>query len=214
MTKFAGQPNDTMAGRYGALLFVAICVLMGGCKEESSDLSSLPERKGVIQRKGMPLTLLGPELKVGQKAPDFTALDLDLKEHTLSEFKGKFVIISSIPSVDTPMCNLQTLRLNQEAEKLKPDVEILTISWDLPFAQKRWCDEKSVSHTLLLSDYRNRTFGKAYGLIIKERMLLARAVIIIDAQGTIRYLQIVKEQFSQPDYDDLLNALQKLRKDT
>ena len=136
---------------------------------------------------------------------------MDMKECKLSEFKGKFIIISSIPSVDTPMCNLQTLRLNEEAEKLKPDVVILTVSWDLPFAQKRWCGDKSVSHTLLLSDYRDREFGKAYGLIIKERMLLARAVIIIDREGIVRYLQIVKEQFSQPDYDDLLNALQKLR---
>jgi len=195
------------------ILVLAVLCASSGCKEESSDISSLPERKGVIQRKGMPMTLLGPELKVGQKAPEFTVLDLDIKERKLSEFNGKFVVISSIPSVDTPMCNLQTLRLNQDAEKLIPDVVILTISWDLPFAQKRWCDEKSVSHTLLLSDYRDRTFGKAYGLIIKERMLLARAVIIIDRQGIIRYLHIVKEQFSQPDYDDLLKALQKLREE-
>jgi thioredoxin-dependent peroxiredoxin len=199
--------------RFRVLPLVALCVMMG-CKEESSDISSLPERTGVIQRKGMPMTLLGPELKVGQRAPEFTVLDMDMKERKLGEFKGKFVVISSIPSVDTPMCNLQTLRLNEEAEKLKPEVAVLTISWDLPFAQKRWCDDKSVSHTLALSDYRDRNFGKAYGLIIKERMLLARAVIIIDPEGIIRYLRIVKEQFSQPDYGDLLNALNKLREDT
>jgi thiol peroxidase len=93
---------------------------------------------------------------------------------------------------------------------LEDTVAVLTISWDLPFAQKRWCDEKSVSHTLLLSDYRDRAFGKAYGLIIKERMLLARAVLVIDRQGKIQYIQIVKEQFSQPDYDKLLVALHKI----
>lgn len=194
------------------LVLAALCI-SSGCKEESSDVSSLPERTGVIERKGIPMTLLGPELKVGQRAPEFTVLDMNIKERKLSEFKGKFVVISSIPSLDTPICNQQTQRLNEEAEKLKPDVEILTISWDLPYGQKRWCDDKSVSDTPVLSDYRDRNFGKTYGLIIKERMLLARAVIIVDRQGIIRYLQIVKEQFSQPDYDDLLNALQKLREE-
>lgn len=195
------------------LLTLAVLCALGGCKEESSDSSSLPERKGIIERKSIPMTLLGPELKVGQPAPEFAALDKDLKERTLSEFKGKYVILSSIPSVDTPVCNKQTQRLDEEAKRLEPDVVILTISWDLPFAQIRWCDEKDVSHTLLLSDYRNREFGRKYGLIIKERMLLARAVVIIDPEGIVRYVQIVKEQFSQPDYDKLLTTLQKLRQE-
>jgi len=192
------------------ILLLAVFCASSGCKKDSSDISSLPERTGIIQHKGVPLTLLGPELKIGQRAPEFTIVDMELKEYKLSDFKGKVVVISSIPSVDTPMCNLQTLRLNQEAEKLEDTVAVLTISWDLPFAQKRWCDEKSVSHTLVLSDYRDRAFGKAYGLIIKEKMLLARAVLVIDRQGSIQYMQIVKEQFSQPDYDKLLVALHKI----
>ena len=156
------------------------------------------------------MTLLGPELKVGQKAPAFEAVDTDEQVRSLSEFKDKIVVISSVPSLDTPMCNLQTLRLNKEAEKLKPDVVILTLSLDLPYAMKRWSEEAQANSTVMLSDYRDRAFGKTYGLIIKERMLLARAVMIIDRQGIIRYLKIVKEQYHEPDYEEFLNALQQL----
>ena len=193
-----------------ALVALGLLVAAQGCRQESSS----QERTGLIQRKGVPMTLLGPELKVGQKAPAFTAvnaLDMNLKKRSLSEFKDKFVIISSVPSLDTPVCNEQTIKLNAKASELAPDVVILTLSLDVPYAMKRWSNEHQATDTILLSDYRNREFGKAYGLIIKERMLLARAVMIIDRQGAIQYLQIVKEQFSQPDYEALYTALQKLQ---
>ena len=188
------------------ILVLVVVFVAQGCREDSSS----PERPGIIQRKGIPMTLLGPELKVGQKAPAFDAVDSDEKVRSLSEFKDKIVVISSVPSLDTHMCNLQTLRLNEEAKKLKPEVVILTISLDLPYAQERWRDTAGVSDTIILSDYRDRAFGKTYGLIIKERMLLARAVMIIDRQGIIRYIQLVKEQYHEPDYDEVLNELQKL----
>ena len=188
------------------ILALVLLLVVQGCRQESSP----PERTGIIQRKGIPMTLLGPELKEGQKAPAFDAVDTDEKVRNLSEFKDKIVVISSVPSLDTHMCNLQTLRLNEEAKKLKPEVVILTISLDLPYAQERWRDTAGVSDTIILSDYRERAFGKAYGLIIKERMLLARTVIIIDRQGIIRYLKIVKEQYHEPDYEEILNALQQL----
>lgn len=192
------------------LAFVAVATLVAlpGCSSNSPPAApSLPERTGIIQRKGIPMTLLGPELKVGTRAPDFTVVDADLQPRSLSELRGKVVVLSSIPSLDTPMCNLQTRRFNEEAEKLAPDVVILTLTLDLPFAVKRWCAEAGVDKTICLSDYRNREFGKAYGLIIKERMLLARAVLVLDRQGVIRYIQIVKEQFSQPDYENALDAV-------
>ena len=188
------------------ILVLVVVFVAQGCREDSSS----PERPGIIQRKGIPMTLLGPELKVGQKAPAFDAVDIDEKVRSLSEFKDKIVVISSVPSLDTKMCKLQTLRLNEEAKKLKSEVVILTISLDLPFAMGRWSEEAQANSTIMLSDYRDRAFGKAYGLIIKERMLLARAVIIIDRQGIIQYQQLVKEQYHEPDYDELLNALQQL----
>lgn len=193
------------------LLAAAALAVLSGCPGESRqpETPAIQERTGVIQRKGIPMTLLGPELKVGSQAPDFTVVDTSEKPRSLSEFRGKVVVISSIPSLDTPMCNLQTRRFNEEAGKLAPDVVILTVSLDLPFAVKRWCDDAGVDKTICLSDYRNREFGKAYGLIIKERMLLARAVLVVDRQGVIRYVQIVKEQFAEPDYGAVLSAVEK-----
>lgn len=192
---------------------IATLALVVGCAEESSAPSpgsALPERAGVIQRKGIPMTLLGPGLRVGSQAPDFTAVDTNMKLRSLAEFRGKVVIISSVPSLDTPVCNLQTLRFNEEAAKLGPEVVILTLSADLPFAQKRWCDHAGVDKVICLSDYRDRAFGEAYGLVIKERMLLARAVLVIDRQGVVRYVQIVKEQFSEPDYHAVLSAVKEV----
>ncbi len=195
--------------RVRILTLAATLGVMAGCRNESSRSAepSLPERTGLIQRKGIPMTLLGPELKPGSPAPAFTAVDTAMELRSLEEFRGKVVVISSIPSLDTPVCNLQTLRFNTEAERLAPDVVILTISADLPFAQKRWCDDAGVDKVICLSDYRDRAFGKAYGLIIKERMLLARAVVVIDRQGVVRYAQIVEEQFREPDYDAALSAV-------
>ena len=146
-------------------------------------------------------------IDVGDAAPELTLETHSGEQITLADYRGKIVVLSSIPSIDTPMCKLQTHRFDEEAKKASKDVVYLTLSVDLPFAQKRWCDAEGVHTTVLLSDFRNRDFAEAYGLLIKERMLLARAVFVIDRDGVIRYIQIVKEQFAEPDYENVLNTL-------
>jgi thiol peroxidase len=135
----------------------------------------MKERVGVITRRGNPLTLMGDELRVGDAAPEFVVLDNDLSPVTLSPFRGKVCIISSVPSLDTPVCDTETRRFNEEAGKLGDEVVILTVSMDLPFAQKRWCGLAGVDKVTTLSDYRDAAFGKAYGVLIKELRLLARS---------------------------------------
>ena len=170
----------------------------------------MEERNGIITMKGNPLTLMGPELKVGEQAPDFEVLDNDLGPVTLSSLRGKVRIISSVPSLDTPVCDMQTRRFNEEAGNLGEDVVILTISMDLPFAQKRWCGAAGVDKVTTLSDHRDASFGSAYGLLIKELRLLARAVFVVDRDGIIRYIQIVHEVAEEPDYATVLDAVRNL----
>jgi len=172
----------------------------------------MEERNGVITFMGNPLTLLGAALKVGDKAPDFTALDNDLNPVRLSSYKGKVCILASVPSLDTPVCDLETRRFNQEAADLGPDVAILTVSMDLPFAQKRWCGAAGVDKVKTLSDHRDASFGEAYGTLIKELRLLARCVFVVDREGVIRYIQVVKEVTQEPDYGAVLEAVKKLLK--
>src|SRR5213592_308813 len=126
------------------------------------------EKKGVVTLKGTPLTLVGPEIKPGQRAPDFTAVDTSLQAVRLSDAKGKVLIVSSVPSLDTPVCDTETRRFNEEASRLGEGVEVWTISMDLPFAQKRWCGAAGVSRVKTLSDFRDRAFGQAYGTLIKD----------------------------------------------
>ncbi len=170
----------------------------------------MDERKGIITMKGSPLTLLGRGLKAGEPAPEFTALGNDMSPVSLSYFHGKIIIISSVPSLDTPVCDTETRRFNQEAKALGPDVVILTISMDLPFAQKRWCGAAGVDRVITLSDHRDSSFGMAYGLLIKEMRLLARGVVVVDRMGLIRYIQIVDEVSHEPDYEPILNAVREL----
>jgi thiol peroxidase len=170
----------------------------------------MEERAGVITMKGNPLTLAGKELKVGDPAPDFEALDNDLTPVRLSSFKGKVCVVSAVPSLDTPVCDMETRRFNEEAGTLGSDVRILTISMDLPFAQKRWCGAAGVDKVITLSDHRDASFGTTYGVLIKELRLLGRAVFVLDREGTIRYIQIVKEVTNEPDYDAVLEAVNKL----
>jgi len=172
----------------------------------------MQERKGLITFMGNPLTLLGPSLKVGDKAPNFTVLDNALNPVQLSSYKGKVCILSSVPSLDTPVCDLETRRFNQEAAILGPDVAVLTISMDLPFAQKRWCGAAGVDKVTTLSDHRDASFGTAYGSLIKELRLLARCVFVVDREGVIRYIQVVKEISQEPDYGAVLDAVRKLLK--
>ena len=170
----------------------------------------MQERDGLVTMKGNPITLMGTELQVGDKAPDFVAVDNDLNPVSFDSFRGKVCIVSSVPSLDTPVCDMETRRFNDEAGRLGDDVEILTISMDLPFAQKRWCGVAGVDRVQTLSDHRDAAFGQAYGVLIKGLRLLARAVFVVDKEGTIRYMELVKEIASEPDYDAVMTALKEL----
>lgn len=168
------------------------------------------ERRGLVTFKGGPMTLLGPEVKVGDKAPDFKVADNSLQPATLDSFRGKIKIISSVPSLDTPVCDMETRRFNEEAGKMPDNVAVLTVSMDLPFAQKRWCAAAGVDKVKTLSDYQGRSFGLAYGVLIKELQLLARVVFIVDDQDIIRYIERVPEMTREPDYDRVLGAVKAL----
>jgi thioredoxin-dependent peroxiredoxin len=171
---------------------------------------AMQERKGVITFKGNPMTLLGPEIKVGDKAPDFRVVDTGLAPVTLADFKGKVKIISAVPSLDTPTCDTETRRFNQEAAKLPGNVVVLTVSLDLPFAQKRWCAAAGIDKVKILSDYQDRSFASAFGVLIKELKLLSRSIFVIDGSDTVRYVQHVKEVSQEPDYAAALAAARDL----
>jgi len=170
----------------------------------------MQERNGVITFQGNPLTLLGTELKVGDTAPDATVLANDLSPVKLSSYKGKVCVISIVPSLDTPVCDMQTRKFNEEAGSLNDNVAILTMSMDLPFAQARWCGAAGVDKVVTLSDHREADFGEAFGVLIKELRLLARAVFVVDKEGTIQYIQLVKEVTEEPDYNAVLEAVKQL----
>ena len=170
----------------------------------------MQERAGIITMKGNPLTLVGNEIKVGDKAPDFIALDNNLAPVRLSSFKGKVCVLASVPSLDTPVCDMETRKFNEEASRLGADVVFLTISMDLPFAQRRWCGTSGVTKVQTLSDHRDASFGTSYGVLIKELRLLARAVFVVDQEGIIQHAQLVKEITQEPNYDAVLSALKKL----
>ena len=170
----------------------------------------MKEHTGIITMKGKPLTLIGKQLKEGDSAPDFEVLDNDLSPVRFSSFRGKVCIISSVPSLDTPVCDMETRRFNEEAGSLNPDVKIITISMDLPFAQKRWCGAAGVDRIITLSDHREAEFGTKYGVLIKELRLLARALFVVDREGVIRYIQIVKEISQEPDYDTVLDMVKEI----
>ncbi len=167
------------------------------------------ERKGVITMRGNPMTLVGPELKAGQKAPAFTAVGKGMAPVTLDQFKGKVKIIAAIPSIDTPVCDAETRRFNEEAAKLPGDVQILTISMDLPFAQARWCGAAGVDKITTASDWRAAEFGQKYGALIKELHLLARAVFVLDKNDNVVYVEYVKEVAEQPNFEAALEAARK-----
>jgi thioredoxin-dependent peroxiredoxin len=170
----------------------------------------MAERPGAITMKGNPLTLVGREVQVGEKAPDFEVIAIDLSPFRFSSLQGKVAVICPVPSLDTPTCNIETRWFNEQAARLGPDVEIMTISMDLPFAQKRWCGAAGVDRVKTYSDHRDAAFGEAYGVLIKELRLLARAVFLVDKGGVVRYVQLVKELSQEPDYDEVLQALGKL----
>ena len=165
------------------------------------------ERPGIVTMRGNPLTLVGPEITVGQKAPDFTVVTNDMETVTLADYAGKALALVSVPSLDTPVCAVETRRFNAEAAKLGEDVRILTISMDLPFAQKRWCGAMGIDKVITLSDHREASFGLNYGVLIKELRLLARTVFVVDKMGNITYTEIVREVADEPFYAGVLSAL-------
>lgn len=169
------------------------------------------EIKRTVTLKGRELTLLGDELKVGDKAPDFKVISNDMTPMKFYRtYKGRIVLISSVPSLDTPVCDLETRRFNSEAQKLSSDIDIITISMDLPFAQKRWCGANGVERVKTYSDYLKADFGKSYGVLIKELRLLARCIFIVDRDGIIRYIQLVKEISNEPNYEEAINTLKTI----
>jgi thiol peroxidase len=168
------------------------------------------ERHGFVTSKGAPLTLVGPAPEIGVRAPAFTALRGDLSPFSLADLSGKVVVVNSVTSLDTAVCASQARRFNQEAAALGDHVKVLVISMDLPFAQKRFCTTEGIANLDTLSDHRDASFGTAYGLLIKELRLLARAVLVIDANGVLRYVQLVPEVGQEPDYDAALAEVRKV----
>jgi thiol peroxidase len=168
------------------------------------------ERTGIITMSGNALTLVGNAVSVGDKAPDFTVLDMNLLAKSLKDYEGKIKVISVTPSLDTPVCDLQIHWFNEDAANHSDDVEVLNISADLPFAIKRFCATGGIDRTVALSDHKDASFGNAYGVLIKELRLLARSVFIIDKANVVRYAQIVSEQTNEPDYEAALNALKTI----
>jgi thiol peroxidase len=163
------------------------------------------ERAGATTLKGNPLTLVGPELKPGDKAPDFSLVDNGLKSVTLKDTGNSVRIFSVVPSLDTPVCDAQTKRFNEEAARL-PDVEIFTVSMDLPFAQKRWCGAFGVDKVKMLSDHKDGSFGESWGTLIKELRIESRAIFVVNKDNSIRYVEYVKEVADFPNYDAALAA--------
>lgn len=160
---------------------------------------------------GKPITLLGDEVKVGDKARNFRAVNNDLSSFELSSLDGnKVKVISIAPSLDTSVCSLQTIRFNEEAGKLKDNVDLVTISVDLPFAQRRYCAAEGIENMTVVSDYQGHDFGRKYGFLIDGLLLLARGVVVIDRGDVVRYVEYVSEGTNHPDYDKALEAINEL----
>ena len=166
----------------------------------------IEERTNIVTFKGNPATLLGPDIKVGDPAPDFLVVDNGLQPVTLASNIGKVQLITVVPSIDTPVCDTMTRKFNEKAAQLPASVVVLTVSLDLPFAQKRWCGNAGIEKVQTVSDYQERSFGLNYGLLLKELKLLARAVFVISKEGKVVYREIVKEVTAEPDYDAALAA--------
>ena len=159
---------------------------------------------------GSPVTLVGTPIRVGDRIPDVVLVGSDLKDVPLRSFQGRVLVIAAVPSLDTPVCDLETRRFNAEAAGLGEDVRILTVSMDLPFAQRRWCGAAGVDRVVTLSDHKYAGFGEGFGVLIKEHRLLARTVFVVDREGTVRYIQAVEEVGKEPDYEPVLAEVRRL----
>ncbi len=168
------------------------------------------ERPNATKMKGSPLTLIGPQLKPGDAAPDFSTRTQELKPFTLGDTKGKVRLFSVVPSLDTTVCDAQTRRFNEEAARLGDKVEIITVSMDLPFAQKRWCGAAGIDKIKVVSDYYDRSFSQAYGTLIKELHIDSRAIFVVDDKDRVRYVEYVPEVTEHPNYDKALAAVKGL----
>ncbi|MBN1879351.1 thiol peroxidase [bacterium] len=166
--------------------------------------------KRQVTMHGNPLNLQGEILKVGDKAPDFIVVDKGLAPKTLADYAGKKLVLSAVPSLDTPVCDMETRTFNKLAADLGPDVKILTISMDLPFAQARWCGAAGIDQVETLSDHARASFGTAYGVLIENLRLLARSVFVVDRDGIIRYIELVPEITREPDYDKILEQVKMI----
>jgi thioredoxin-dependent peroxiredoxin len=170
------------------------------------------ERFGIVTFAGNPVTLIGSEIRVGDKAPIFEVLANDLSKVTLEDSKGKIRLINCVPSLDTGVCDVQTRKFNEEVSKLGNDVEVLTISADLPFAQKRWCGAAGIERVQTFSDHINMSFGTAYGTFMKEYRLECRAVFVVDEKDVVQYVEYVPEVTDHPNYEAALEAVKSIKK--
>lgn len=177
---------------------------------EAFELNTLTETKNLVKANDKFVTLLGSQVALGKQAPNFKVVDKNFSPVELSDFKNQTVLISVVPSLDTGVCSIQTKRFNEEAAKLPENITILTISNDLPFAQKRFCKVESVDKIKVLSDSVWRKFGESYGLIIKDMGLLTRAIFIIDNQGVVKYKELVANISQHPDYTSALSAVKSI----
>ena len=170
----------------------------------------MERRENAVTSGGVPVTLLGKEIKVGDKAPEFTALKTDNSKIGLEDLKNKIKIISVVPSVDTGVCEIQTISFNEKAAELGEDVVVITISMDLPFAQKRFCGAHGINDSIVMSDHKDASFGLNYGFLMEETRLLARGVVIVDKEGIVQYVEYVSEASNHPDYDRAIEEVKKL----
>ncbi len=185
------------------------CTLLGACVYTTTTVSTRTE---LVALKGKPLTLEGKGVETGDPAPDFTAVANDMTDKRLSDYRGKTVILSTVPSLETAVCDKETRTFNERASALGANVVVITVSMDLPMTQKKWCGAAGIDRVVTLSDYKQRDVGRMYGLRIKESGLLARAVTVIGPDGVIRYQQIVPELTTEPDYDAAIAAAKRVAK--
>lgn len=197
-----------MKHTHAPIAAVLMCSAFLAACQSAGTPEAPPTRTGLVTMKGEPITLVGRGVSVGEKAPDFTAVANDMTEQKLSEYRGTTVVLSVVPSLDTAVCDKETRTFNEKAAALSEGVVVLTVSKDLPFAQKRWCGAHGITRVVTLSDAKRGEIGANYGLTMQENGLLARAVYVIDKDGVIRYEQIVKEIASEPNYAEAIRAAQ------
>jgi len=172
----------------------------------------MTENKNSIKFQGNPLTLVGSQPGIGELTPDFVAIANDMSPFKLSELPGKVLVICSVPSLDTPVCDTEVRKFNEQVTSIGDDAAVLVVSMDLPFAQSRWCGAAGIKNVQTLSDHNQADFGNTYGVLIKELRLLARTVFVVDKKGVIRYIEIVDELTNEPDYEAALKAAKEALK--